>query len=233
MEAVKVEFSGISGAFPLIIFAYMYQVNVPALYSEMEKPDEAAFAGVLGCGSGVAVLFYLMVGVFGYAIFAAPEHMGELCSKNILDAASLEHSVPFKAGNFAILCSVLAAAPLCVLPTKDAVEELFYKGSRMTTGQNFLVTFGILVISGALGIAVPDIGTAMTVVSTTIIPIVGFVIPVVLFWPQIKDDSWCSFHKPASVLLLVIIIGSSILSLVYFFTSLNYSDAQKNDPKIC
>lgn len=36
MEAFKFEFSGISGAFPLIIFAYMYQVNVPALYSEME-----------------------------------------------------------------------------------------------------------------------------------------------------------------------------------------------------
>jgi hypothetical protein len=68
----------------------------------------------------------------------------------------------------------------------------------------------------------------MTVVSTTIIPIVGFIIPVVLFWPQIKDDSWCSFHKLASVFLLVIILGSSLLSLVYFFTSLNYTDAQKN-----
>ena len=132
MDAAKFSFSGISGAFPLIIFAYMYQVNVPALYSEMEKPDEASFAMVLGCGSGVAVLFYLMVGIFGYAIFASPENLGELCTKNILDPAQLQANNSIKAGNFAILMSVLAAAPLCVLPSKDAVEELLYKPEKMT-----------------------------------------------------------------------------------------------------
>ena len=30
-------FSGISGSFPLVIFAYMYQVNIPIIYSELEK----------------------------------------------------------------------------------------------------------------------------------------------------------------------------------------------------
>ena len=70
MEAAKFEFSGISGAFPLIIFAYMYQLNIPALYSEMEKPNETDFLVILSSGTAIAVLFYLMVGIFGYAIFA-------------------------------------------------------------------------------------------------------------------------------------------------------------------
>ena len=70
MEAAKFEFSGISGAFPLIIFAYMYQPNVPAPYSELENKEEKTGYAVLAAGSTVAVVFYLIVGVFGYAIFA-------------------------------------------------------------------------------------------------------------------------------------------------------------------
>lgn len=36
-EMFKLSFSGISGAFPLVIFAYMYQVNIPIIYSELER----------------------------------------------------------------------------------------------------------------------------------------------------------------------------------------------------
>jgi len=36
-ELFNVSFSGIVSSFPLIIFAYMYQVNIPQLYTELEK----------------------------------------------------------------------------------------------------------------------------------------------------------------------------------------------------
>ena len=36
-KAFNFSFSGISGSFPLVIFAYMYQVNIPIIYSELEK----------------------------------------------------------------------------------------------------------------------------------------------------------------------------------------------------
>ena len=37
---------------------------------------------VIGFGSAVAVSFYVMVGIFGYAIFV--DNREELCKKNIL-----------------------------------------------------------------------------------------------------------------------------------------------------
>lgn len=81
---------------------------------------------VIGMGSSVAVLFYVAVGIFGYATFLAPPLNHTLCNKNILEADY--HNNPFFAiGNFTLLFSVMFAAPLCVLPCKDTVEELFYK----------------------------------------------------------------------------------------------------------
>ena len=189
MEAAKFSFSGITGAFPLIIFAYMYQPNVPMIYNELERRNEAQMTCILSAGSAVAVLFYLMVGIFGYATLSDPAYLGQLCDKNILEAKSLAQMTPIKVGNFAILLSVFAAAPLCVLPTKDCLEELIYKPNKMSSGQNLCITFSVCLVAGALGVAIPDIGSAMTIVGTTINPIVGFIIPVVLYWPQIKYQS--------------------------------------------
>lgn len=84
-------------------------------------------AKVIAVGSSVAVLFYIMVGVFGYATFVG--NLGQLCSKNILQA-DFKGSIPIQLGNFALLFSVMCATPLCVLPSKDTVEELFYKHQR-------------------------------------------------------------------------------------------------------
>jgi len=50
----------------------MYQVNIPMIYVELEKRHSKQMAKVIGIGSSVAVIFYIMVGVFGYATFLAP-----------------------------------------------------------------------------------------------------------------------------------------------------------------
>jgi len=114
----------------LIIFAYMYQVNIPMIYVELEKRNAKEMGVVIGMGSSIAVLFYVMVGIFGYALFAfTPE---ELCAKNILEANFQGNSL-IEVGKFSILFAVITAAPLCVLPSKDTVEELFYKEKGMTT----------------------------------------------------------------------------------------------------
>jgi amino acid permease len=44
-------------------------VNIPSIYVELEKRESKVMANVIAVGSSVAVLFYCMVGVFGYAIF--------------------------------------------------------------------------------------------------------------------------------------------------------------------
>ena len=76
MKAFKFSYSGIVSSIPLVIFAYMYQVNIPMIYVELEKRNSNQMSRVVSIGSAVAVLFYLLVGIFGYATFALPYNEG-------------------------------------------------------------------------------------------------------------------------------------------------------------
>lgn len=70
MKMGKFEFSGLSGGFPIIIFAYSSQMNIPAIYREMETPNEKEFFVIYSVGTAICTLFYFMNGFFGYAIYA-------------------------------------------------------------------------------------------------------------------------------------------------------------------
>ena len=54
---------------PLIIFAYMYQVNIPLIYYELERREKKTMSGVLLKGSVAAIVLYALVGIFGYLTF--------------------------------------------------------------------------------------------------------------------------------------------------------------------
>ena len=86
-----------------------------------------------------------------------------------------------------MLFSVMAAAPLCVLPSKDTIEELFFKENGMSRKNNILFTFLLVTINCVLASFIPNIGDAMTLVGSTINPIIGFIMPVVFYWEFIKD----------------------------------------------
>jgi len=62
---------GIFNSLPLIIFAYMYQTNIPMIYVELEKKDLKHMWKVMRNGTLGATLAYWMGGVFGYVTFAA------------------------------------------------------------------------------------------------------------------------------------------------------------------
>ena len=49
----------------------MYQINVPAIYSELTDKSLKNMTKVLGFGTLGASLFYIIAGVFGFAAFAA------------------------------------------------------------------------------------------------------------------------------------------------------------------
>jgi amino acid permease len=82
---------------------------------------------------------------------------------------------------------VIAAAPLCILPSKDTIEELFYKDTKMTSKQNLFYTFILVLVSCFFAALIPDVGKAMTLVGSTINPIMGFILPVIFYWNFIKD----------------------------------------------
>lgn len=48
----------------------MYQLNIPIIYIELEKRTASKMSGVIAIGSAIAVVFYTIVGIFGYATFA-------------------------------------------------------------------------------------------------------------------------------------------------------------------
>jgi hypothetical protein len=66
-----------------------------------------------------------------------------------------------KVGCFALLFSIIAAAPLCVLPSKDTVEELFFKEKGMNKKQNLLITFILVVVNWGIAAFIGGIGEAM------------------------------------------------------------------------
>merc|ERR1711990_1396953 len=98
----------------------------------MEKREEKEFSWVLGVGSSIAMIVYMLTGFFGYAIFAQPDQIGDLCNKDILDAADLHNVNQIKVAKFAIILAVFATAPLCVLPAKDLIEQIVYEPAEMT-----------------------------------------------------------------------------------------------------
>ena len=56
----------------------MYQINIPAIYSELEEPDLSKMKKVLVMGTILAALGYILAGMFGYVAFAAGEDEVEL-----------------------------------------------------------------------------------------------------------------------------------------------------------
>lgn len=67
---------------------------------------------------------------------------------------------------------MLSAAPLCVLPAKDDVEEMFFRSKTMSPKINMMVTFTLVAICYILGLFIPSIGDAMTIVGSTTNPLV-------------------------------------------------------------
>jgi len=65
----QLNFRGVVSSFPLIIFAYMYQVNIPMIYFELEKRNSKQMGKVLMGGTFSAVLLYALTGIFGFFTF--------------------------------------------------------------------------------------------------------------------------------------------------------------------
>ena len=75
-EAFKVAFEnfdittfGIFRSLPLIIFAFMYQTNIPMIYKELAKKNLKNMEKVIIVGTIGATICYLIAGIFGYVTF--------------------------------------------------------------------------------------------------------------------------------------------------------------------
>lgn len=70
MSQPKITVWGVFNSIPLIIFSYMYQPLIPAIYHELKARNLNNMKTVLASGTGFASLAYILVGLFGYITFA-------------------------------------------------------------------------------------------------------------------------------------------------------------------
>jgi len=172
LERASISAAGIFDSLPLIIFGFMYQVNVPAIYSELTVKSVANGKKVLYYGTTMACVAYIVAGIFGFAAFASGTDLDTY--KMIFDKQNILQS-PFSLKNdgtkecldyfinfyndsvcvtqvpiaiyvsiFGILFVVTMAAPFCVLPTKDSIEEV--RGRPFTKVENFVWSFSLVAV---------------------------------------------------------------------------------------
>ena len=72
---------GVFRSLPLIIFAYMYQTNIPMIYNELEKRNIKNIRLVLVIGTVGATVCYLIAGIFGYITFINDPNLVRIMEK--------------------------------------------------------------------------------------------------------------------------------------------------------
>lgn len=68
---------------PLIIFAFMYQINIPAIFNELEVKTLKSMTEVLGYGTIGAGFLYCICGIFGFVAFATCGPQGYPMNYNV------------------------------------------------------------------------------------------------------------------------------------------------------
>lgn len=130
----------------------------------------------------IAVTSYILAGYFGYATFATNPDVVEIMElENILEAPYNNDGWILAAQLF-LLAGVILASPLCLMPVKDTIEELYLgQGQTMNKKQNLVVTIIMVTTCFVLAVAIPNISDAMTVIGATSNPLVGFTLPIVFY----------------------------------------------------
>lgn len=164
---------------PLIIFAYMYQNNIPLIYAELHHRSEAKMRRVILKGTLICAALYILIGVFGVLTFSDRPEL--LLRKNILEA-DYGTNPWMLIGNFAVLFACITAAPLSVLPAKETIEEILEKeiGGALAP-LNIFVSLAMVTLCYFLALFLPSVGTAVTLAGSTTNPLIGFVLPVIFY----------------------------------------------------
>ena len=115
---------------PLIIFSFMYQPNVPGLYHELKKKDIKNIKRILVIATTIAVVAYTMAGYFGYATFVMRSDVEQIMEKQNILEGPYAGNVWILIAQYMLLIGVVLASPICALPVKYSIEELYLGQNR-------------------------------------------------------------------------------------------------------
>lgn len=216
--------AGIFNSLPLIIFAYMYQPNIPAIYHEMKDKSMFKMKKVLAYGTMIASISYILTGVFGYVTFVQHPNVDVIMNRQNILKADYGPNVIIKTCLIGVLSIVLFAAPFALLPVKDSIEELVMKrGQKFSLGQNFILTLSLIFISFLIAVFVPTFGDVLTILGATTNSGIGFLIPII-FYLKIREKDLknkCSAIKIICYIVFATICTCSLITLVGFLDKKN------------
>ena len=213
----SVSVKGIFNSLPLIIFAFMYQPNCPAIYTELKVKSLPNMKVVLGAGTTLASVCYIVVGMFGYATFSKRSDIVKIMKNNMILENDYHGSLTIKLCLFGMLMVVLFACPFCVLPVKDSIEEISCKkGEKLSMRSNILWTFVLVSVSVTIALVVPTISDAMTILGATTNSGIGFLLPIHFYFKTQKDNKKITNMKVMCIIIYVIICISSVITMVNF-----------------
>ena len=79
----NISYEGLTYAVPYIVFAFMYQPNIPIVYRELIDRNYRRMAKVVVRGSGSVIILYILACIFGYlGLVARPDLLQVLNEKN-------------------------------------------------------------------------------------------------------------------------------------------------------
>lgn len=112
--------------------------------------------------------------------------------------------------------SVIAAAPMAVLPAKYSWEALRHGSGEMSNVENAVVTAVMVLFCYTLAITLPNIGSVISITGASVNPMVGFILPI-LFYLKIDPQPWFSIRKVIAMVALLVVALVSILGFIVLF----------------
>lgn len=111
--------------------------------------------------------------------------------------------------------SVIAAAPLAILPAKYAYEEFKYKHlpGGMSNKQNMMVALVMTMFCHIMAVMLPNVGTVIALTGATVNPFIGFIFPIIFFL-KLDQSAITSRPKILAIFIMLAIVVVSILGFV-------------------
>jgi len=183
----NVTLDGMVDAIPFVVFAFMYQPNIPIIYRELTTKTYGKMNKIVTIGSSFVVVLYILAASFGYlGLVGNDDMLATLAEKNnILEV--LYPSAAFKVAIIGLVFAIFAAAPVCVLPAKDAFEEIVFANGKMTMKWNVITTIIMCIICYVCAIVIPGIGDVITILGCTTNPLIGFILPIVFYLKIVEN----------------------------------------------
>ena len=157
----------------LVMFAFLCQVNVFEIYSEMRNPSPTRMTNAAGISMASCLVLYVLAGFFGYADFGA-----------VVKGAVLENYHPRQNAVFAvayvgIIVKIIAAFALCIQPARDSIFFILNWGNyhHVTTARRVALCASLATLALICGIFIPTIETVFSLLGSLCGGILGFVLP--------------------------------------------------------